>query len=70
FAKGNYDTHFIDEHEEKLFPKQEKLDIALIAGALSKQAGYTKSESDFQKASTMKSTPWQELGKWEICSLS
>ncbi len=70
FCGGNYDTHFIDEHEEKLLPKQEKLDIALKAGALSKQVSFAKSAINFQKVSTIKSTPWQEIGKWEICSLS
>ena len=67
FASGDYNTHFIDEHEEKLLPKQEKLDIALIAGALNKSLGISKSAKKYGSQYSQKTTPWQELGKWEIC---
>ncbi len=67
FAIGNYDTHFIDEHEEKLLPKQKKLDIALIAGALNKSLEISKTAKEYGSQYSQKTTPWQELGKWEIC---
>ncbi len=67
FCRGNYDTHFIDEHEEKLLLKQEKLDIALIAGALNKSLGISKRAKEYDSQYSQKTTPWQKLGKWEIC---
>ena len=67
FASGDYDTHFIDEHEEKLLPKQEKLDIALIVGALNKSLGISKRAKEYDSQYSQKTTPWQEIGKWEIC---
>ncbi len=67
FYRGNYDTHFIDEHEEKLLPKQEKLDIALIAGVLNKSLGISKRTKEYDSQYSQKTTPWQELGKWQIC---
>ena len=70
FTIGDYDTHFIDEHEKKLLPKQEKLDIALIAGALNKSLGINKTAKEYDSPYSQKTNPWQELGKWEICSLS
>ncbi|MBC8416594.1 MAG: acetyl-CoA carboxylase biotin carboxylase subunit [Candidatus Cloacimonetes bacterium] len=70
FASGDYDTHFIDEHEESLLPKQEKLNIALIAGALNKSLGISKRAKEYDSQYSQMTTPWQEIGKWEICSLS
>jgi acetyl/propionyl-CoA carboxylase alpha subunit len=67
FASGDYDTHFIDKHEKKLLPKQEKLDIALIAGALNKSLVISKRAKEYDSQYSQKTTPWQELGKWEIC---
>jgi len=67
FCRGNYDTHFIDEHEEKLLPKQEKLDFALIAGALNKSLGISIRRKEYGSQYSQKTTPWQEIGKWEVC---
>ena len=70
FIAGNFDTHFIDNNEKILLPMHENLDLALIAGSLtSKLAVKKKKEVQVTQFST-KTTPWQELGHWEICSSS
>lgn len=69
FIDGHFDTHFIDANKEQLLPRHEKRDIALIAGALSLAAGGKRSTSGYglQPSYAEKTTPWQELGRWEIC---
>ena len=69
FIDGNYHTHFIDENEEILKPKHQKKDIALIASALNLTGtkGKTGVGTVQNEILYKKSTPWQELGQWEIC---
>lgn len=67
FASGKLHTHFIDENLEALLPKQDLVDVALIASALYS----TKSKRVVIQTigtTARASSPWQELGKWEICS--
>ncbi len=72
FISGDYHTHFIDENEGDLLPGHERLPHALIAAAL-----LTSEAKEQAKGvgvvlggglSHLETTPWQELGKWEICS--
>ncbi len=69
FRNGDYHTHFIDEHEEELLPTHDMLHTALIAQALLTQE---KRESvrvppAGKYGQRIESTPWQELGQWELC---
>lgn len=70
FVSGDYDTHFIDDNENSLIPRHDKIHQVLIAAALIDQRGQKRNiASDISEMSedvSMK-TPWQELGKWEIC---
>lgn len=67
FTKGDYDTHFIDENAEELSIPRENIHVVLVAAALlaaekkgvSVESGGTQIRRD--------TTPWQELGHWEIC---
>jgi len=71
FSKGDYHTHFIDENESQLIPRHEEMHKALIAAALvsSEGKGRTKGVGGTQAGLTpLETTPWQELGKWEICT--
>lgn len=70
FINGNYHTHFIDENESDLVPKHDKIHNALIAAALIslEKKGRTKAGASLQmRDSRTETTPWQELGHWEIC---
>lgn len=69
FIDGDYHTHFIDENEADLIPKHDRLHNALIAAALiaSETKQRSKTAKSYQTTSGGKTTPWQELGKWEIC---
>jgi acetyl-CoA carboxylase biotin carboxylase subunit len=69
FIDGDYHTHFIDENESDLIPRHSKIHDALVAAALiatqKKKTG--RAEILSQRASGEETTPWQELGAWEIC---
>ncbi len=67
FIEGNFDTHFIDNNEEILLPQHNNLDFALIATVLNKKYGIKKKLVSQLTQYSQKTTPWQELGKWEIC---
>jgi len=70
FIDGKYHTHFIDENEGDLIPKHDDINTALIAVALiaSEKKKVRGLKSNKQTAPTqMGTTPWQELGHWEIC---
>ncbi len=67
FIEGNFDTHFIDNNEEILLPQHNNLDFALIASALNKKYGLKKRPVSQLTQYSQKTTPWQELGNWEIC---
>ena len=67
FIDGNFDTHFIDNNEEILLPQHDKLDFALITAALNKKFGVKKRTKIQIMQYSQKTTPWQELGYWEIC---
>jgi acetyl-CoA carboxylase biotin carboxylase subunit len=68
FADGNYHTHFIDENESELRISQDNLPeiLALAAAAitLNERKGTVFTAGDEIRQGT---TPWQELGAWEIC---
>lgn len=71
FRKGDYHTHFIDEHESELLPRHEEMHKALIAAALVSSEAKAKAKglgTTQAGLTSLESTPWQELGKWEICS--
>ena len=63
FIAGKYNTHFIEENEKKLKPTNENLDIALLAAVLDKG----KEKLSLTTETSIKSNPWTEIGKWEIC---
>ncbi len=69
FSRGDYHTHFIDEHESELRMSQEILPeiMAITAAAitLSERKGSRFTEDNGLQQHT---TPWQELGSWEICN--
>jgi acetyl-CoA carboxylase biotin carboxylase subunit len=69
FCHGDYHTHFIDEHEEELLPTHDMLPTALIAQALLAQEkkGMVSVSPVGEYAQRIESTPWQELGQWELC---
>ena len=67
FIEGNFDTHFIDNNEEILLPQHNDLDFALIASALNKKFGVSRKPEIQIRQYSQKTTPWQELGHWEIC---
>lgn len=68
FTNGNYHTHFIDENESELRMSKENLPqilaLAAMAIAVSERKGTVVTGVDGAQYST---TPWQELGEWEIC---
>lgn len=66
FATGELHTHFIDENLDTLSPRHDLIDVALIASALhSSKSQQVVAGADERITKT--TTPWQELGKWEIC---
>jgi acetyl-CoA carboxylase biotin carboxylase subunit len=70
FITGDYHTHFIDDNEKDLMPQHDKIHQALIAASLIKKTKKTRTKaSDISRSSdyTAATTPWQELGHWEIC---
>lgn len=69
FVNGNYHTHFIDENEDNLISKKGNIDIALIAAALNLSIVKSKDRAGvvLQKSTLIKTSPWKELGQWEIC---
>ena len=69
FHNGDYHTHFIDEHEEELLPTHDMLPTALIAQALLTQEKkvMVRVSPVGEYAQRIESTPWQELGQWELC---
>ncbi|MCK4252036.1 acetyl-CoA carboxylase biotin carboxylase subunit, partial [candidate division WOR-3 bacterium] len=67
FINGNYHTHFIDENESDLIIKHEKIHNALIAAALIGLEKKSRPREGITGFSRTETTPWQELGHWEIC---
>ncbi len=70
FITGEYDTHFIDDNEEALIPQHDKMAEVLIAASLIKTLRRTgiSAQITSKTAQVHKiTTPWQELGHWEIC---
>lgn len=66
FKKGDYHTHFIDEHIRELMPAYDHIHAALIAAAI---AASKKTKKNFATdfGPQQGTTPWQELGAWEMC---
>ncbi len=66
FARGDYHTHFIDESEAELTMTKDELPAVLAAALL---AAETKVGPDVSAGGPWLrgTTPWQELGHWEIC---
>ncbi len=67
FINGNYHTHFIDENESDLIIKHDKIHNALIAAALIGLEKKSRPKAGITGFSRTETTPWQELGHWEIC---
>ena len=66
FVKGNLHTGFLQEHFKEFKPDKSKLQEALIASAiLAQKRPAIKYAPKVQKSVT---TPWQEIGSWQICS--
>jgi acetyl-CoA carboxylase biotin carboxylase subunit len=69
FIAGDYNTHFIDDNEKDLMPQHDRIHQALIAASLIKKTKETRTKAlDISISSdyTAATTPWQELGHWEI----
>jgi acetyl/propionyl-CoA carboxylase alpha subunit len=68
FSDGDYHTHFIDENESDLrLSKKNLSEIMVACGVLIGSA-----EREFRASAEVaqaehRTTPWQELGDWEIC---
>jgi len=68
FSDGDYHTHFIDENESDLRLSKKNLpEIMVASGVLIAGA-----EREFRGSAEVaqveyRTTPWQELGDWEIC---
>jgi acetyl-CoA carboxylase biotin carboxylase subunit len=67
FRKGDYHTHFIDDHEERLLPKHEYRSVALVSAALLSLVR-SRTRVSNESAAGPRRTPWQEIGDWELCS--
>jgi acetyl-CoA carboxylase biotin carboxylase subunit len=63
FIAGETRTDFIPKNMAAWKPSTENLDLALITAALN-----SKRERKTFAESRQTTAPWQELGKWEICS--
>ncbi len=68
FMKGDVHTHFIDRNVDSLKPRHDSLNVALVAAALH-AAGSKRVSVRTEHASIERTTPWQEVGRWEICGL-
>jgi acetyl-CoA carboxylase biotin carboxylase subunit len=66
FIDGNYNTHFIDSNEIDILRQKKDVDIALIAAALSNVESKSMRGKPTEQIKS-ETSPWQELGKWEIC---
>lgn len=67
FARGDYHTHFIDESESELTMRAAGRHTALIAAALIMSEARILSGAPPDGLVARHTTPWQELGHWEIC---
>jgi acetyl-CoA carboxylase biotin carboxylase subunit len=70
FTDADYHTHFIDDNEKELLPGHKNICEALIGAALIKTApkgGVIRTGEMSSADRSQKTTPWQELGQWEIC---
>jgi acetyl/propionyl-CoA carboxylase alpha subunit len=65
FVEGKTNTSFISNNMADWKSQNTNLDIALIASALGSGLERKPVESSGQRSIT---TPWQELGKWELCN--
>ena len=68
FREGDYHTHFIDENESALIRQKEKIRNVLIAAALlASEKNSIMTQTGYATSAQVETTPWQELGGWEIC---
>jgi len=68
FIEGNYHTHFIDDNEAELrLSKTELPDVLLAAALLHAERKQISKAPSGSTETPYHSTPWQELGGWEIC---
>ncbi|UCC12064.1 MAG: acetyl-CoA carboxylase biotin carboxylase subunit [candidate division WOR-3 bacterium] len=65
FRKGDYHTHFIDDHEQRLMPKFKHQRVALVGAALISLTG-KRGQLSSKSAASPQTTPWQEVGRWEL----
>jgi acetyl-CoA carboxylase biotin carboxylase subunit len=69
FGNGDYHTHFIDDNESELRMSEKHIPGVLARAAMAIAVNDRKAQRvvsiDDAHYST---TPWQELGQWEICS--
>jgi len=62
FARGETHTHFIEEHLSTWAPREEHLDVALIAAAIDGR----RRETSVAGAAPGERTPWSTLGRWRL----
>ncbi|MBE0433957.1 acetyl-CoA carboxylase biotin carboxylase subunit [candidate division WOR-3 bacterium] len=67
FGRGDYHTHFIEESESELAMPDGGLHTALIAASLILAQSRSAAGAPPAGLVPRDTTPWQELGHWEIC---
>jgi acetyl-CoA carboxylase biotin carboxylase subunit len=68
YIAGNTFTNFIDQNMSDI--KEDKahlLNIALLSAGMTEQSN-SKNSGSIQTVSNVQLSPWQTIGKWEICS--
>jgi acetyl-CoA carboxylase biotin carboxylase subunit len=68
FTTGDYHTHFIDENESELRMRDDNIHTAVTAASLIVMAMSEGKKSPIHGGDIRyATTPWQEIGDWEIC---
>lgn len=69
FGDGDYHTHFIDDNESELRISEDNLHSVLARTAMAIAVSDRKAQRIVSIGEAhYGTTPWQELGQWEICS--
>ena len=68
FVAGDYHTHFIDENDTDLRMSGSNMHTAIAAASLIASAGRKGERTSMQRGDEQQATtPWQEIGDWELC---